>query len=63
MTGIRNRIIITGDRDREMFLWFQIEFVAQASARTDVIRVHRLHAQGVLLPNGIGDRTINNSSE
>ena len=63
VTGIRNRMMIVEGRDWDILLWFNKVFATQASVRSDVIRVSRDQDHGRLEPNGIGDRTINNSSE
>ena len=61
VTGSRNRMMIVVGRARDIFLLFIIVFAAQANVSSDVIRANRLQAQGVLEPNGIGERTTNNS--
>jgi len=61
LMGMRNRMMRVVGRERDIFLLFIVVLATQASVRSDVIRANRLQAQGVLEPNGRGDRTISNS--
>ncbi len=63
ITGSRNRMIIAGGRESDIFCLLNILFVVHARVSSAVMRANRLHAQGVLEPNGRGERTINNSNE
>jgi len=59
--GMRDRMMMVVGRERDIFLLFIVVLATQASVSSDVIRANRLQAQGVLEPNGIGDRTTSNS--
>ena len=61
VTGIRNRSITIGDRDRDIFCLLQQAFVAQARVSSAVIRAHSDQDQGRFEPKGIGERTIRSS--